>query len=91
MTKEEFESIDPAVVTIVDIRESFELDVVPSLTGVLHIPMTELVEKVNNGSLPKSKKVITICRSGGRCLGVNEFLTQHGYETDYLEGGMNVL
>jgi rhodanese-related sulfurtransferase len=54
----------------------------------MHIAMSHITEAVLEGKLPKDKKLVTICFSGGRCLAVNQYLKSNGYDADYLEGGM---
>lgn len=89
MTKEELLNINLDEILLIDIREDDEVSAVPSISGAVHIPMARLIEEANQDILPKNKKVVTICRSGGRCQIVNEVLSEKGYDVDYLEGGMN--
>jgi len=88
MTKEELSNLDKDKVLLVDIREDYELQDKPPLPEAIHIPMGEIIKKAEGGELPKDKKIITVCRSGGRCQIVNSTLKQLGYDVDLLEGGM---
>ena len=88
MTKDELDNVDFEEVMVIDIRNDDEVDALPALEKVVHIPMSEVVKKVDDETLPKDKKIVTICGSGARCLMLNQMLTEHGYDADYLEGGM---
>ncbi len=91
MTKEEFEKINPRETLVIDLREDDELAVAPSPVGAVHVPTALMMEKVENEILPKDKKIITLCHSGGRCQIVTKLLQDHGYKADYLEGGIRAL
>ena len=91
MTKEDFEKIDLKTTLVIDLREDDELAVTPSPLGAIHVPTALMMEKVASETLPKDKKVVTICHSGGRCQTVTNLLLEHGYQADYLEGGLGVL
>ena len=88
MTKNELITVDLTKTILVDIREEEELKAVPMLEGAVHVPMSTLRENINTDVLPKDKKIVTICRSGGRCVMLNQFLAEQGYDVDFLEGGM---
>jgi len=88
MTKETFLQLDPETVRIIDIREDSEVANISSPQGAVHIPMQILAQQIQAGNFPNDKPIITICYSGGRCHMINQFLQQHGYITDYLEGGV---
>lgn len=89
MKKEELENIDFNKVLLIDIREDEELLEMPSIEGAAHIPMGKIIKEAEDGNLPKDKKIVTVCRSGGRCQIVNTELAALGYEVDFLEGGMS--
>lgn len=88
MTKETFLQLDPESVRIIDIREESEIANIASPDGALHIPMKILAEQIQAGDFPNDKPIVTVCYSGGRCHIINQFLQQHGYTSDYLEGGV---
>lgn len=88
MTKEELKQTNPDSILLVDIREMAELLLLPALPNAIHIPMKTLVLEAEKGTLPKDKKIVTVCRSGARCIPTNRILTAHGYSADLLEGGM---
>lgn len=88
MTKEEFAIINKSNILVLDIREEEEVRDLPCIPGAIHIPISRLMPEIQRRALPEGKKIITVCYSGGRCHGVNRVLSAHGYEVDYLEGGM---
>lgn len=89
MTRQEFlKRAASGEVVLIDIREPFELALMPSPEGAINIPMSRLPEAETAGELPKDKVVVTICQSGGRCQPVNTYLSAHGYQTDMIDGGM---
>lgn len=88
MTKDDILNVKSDKVMLVDIREGDELEEMPSIDGASHIPMGKIIKAAEDGQLPKDKKIVTICRSGGRCKVVNRALADLGYEVDLLEGGM---
>jgi len=88
VTKDQLNEIDKNMVLLVDIREPEELCVTPTVPGAINIPMSKLGEVIGTLTLPQDKKIVTICRSGGRCFMVNQVLKAHGYDVDYLEGGV---
>lgn len=88
MTKDEMETITADDALVIDIREAEELEALPTLPEAVHIPLSEVLAKIENGSLPKDKKIVSVCRSGGRCSLLTETLRERGYDADYLEGGL---
>ncbi|MCA9361764.1 rhodanese-like domain-containing protein [Candidatus Kaiserbacteria bacterium] len=89
MTKDELQNATAEEVFVVDIREAEELLMQPPIPQATHIPMGQIIREAEDGNLPKDKMIVTVCRSGGRCQVTNQELAALGYETDYLEGGMN--
>lgn len=88
MTIDELNNIDQSDILLVDIREPQEVLVEPVIPGAINIPMTKILEEVENGNLPMNKKIVTVCRTGSRCFVINSELTARGYDTDMLVGGM---
>ena len=74
---------------LLDIRESSEFEKGEKVLGSKNIPMGQLFVDASENKLLKDKKIITICRSGGRCQVVVRELSKKGYDIDYLEGGIN--
>jgi rhodanese-related sulfurtransferase len=71
--------------TLLDVREQWELDIA-SVPGVVHIPMGEVAERVDE--LDRSHEVVVLCRSGRRSLEVARFLQQNGFKAVNLAGGV---
>jgi rhodanese-related sulfurtransferase len=71
--------------TLLDVREAWELDVA-SVPGIVHIPMGEVAERVDE--LNRDQEVIVLCRSGRRSLEVARFLQQKGFKAVNLAGGI---
>lgn len=72
--------------TVLDVRERDEWDD-GHITGTMHIPMSELMTRLNE--VPTDKPVIAMCHSGSRSLHVVQFLKQRGYqEPKSLAGGI---
>ncbi len=71
---------------LIDVREPFEYDIV-NLEGKL-IPQNEVTDHLNQ--IPKDKKVVVHCRSGGRSGNIVEKLEkEYGYDNLYnLKGGV---
>lgn len=76
-------------VRILDVREKEEFESGTPIPGAENIPMGKVFVEVSKGNLPKDKKIITVCRSGGRADIVAHMLEQKGYDVENLEGGMN--
>ena len=91
MTKDGFKKENPDNILLIDIRTDEEIESDPCPYDCLHIPMRQVIARVDLGTLPKDKKIVTVCRSGARCQMINQFLTEHGYQTDYIEGGIDAL
>lgn len=74
-----------ANLTLLDVREDWELGVA-SVPGVVHIPMGQVADRVNE--LDASKEIVVLCRSGRRSLEVAKFLQQKGFRTVNVTGGI---
>jgi rhodanese-related sulfurtransferase len=70
---------------ILDVREPIEL-AVEGIPGALNIPLGQLRARLNE--LPKDKVIHVICRSGQRAYLANRVLSQHGFKTKNVAGGM---
>jgi adenylyltransferase/sulfurtransferase len=71
--------------TLLDVREAWELSIA-SVPGVVHIPMGEVAERVQE--LDASKETVVLCRSGRRSLEVAKYLQQNGFRAVNLTGGI---
>jgi rhodanese-related sulfurtransferase len=73
-----------ADLVLLDVREDWELGVA-SVPGVVHIPMGQVADRINE--LDAAKEIVVLCRSGRRSLEVAKFLQQKGFRTVNLAGG----
>ena len=73
--------------TLLDVREDWEIKLAPVPSDVVHIPMGEISDRL--GELDPLKDTVVICRSGGRSLEVARFLEREGFASVYnLAGGI---
>jgi rhodanese-related sulfurtransferase len=76
-------------VLMVDVREADEYAASDKhLEGAQNMPMGKVFVEAAQGHLPKDKKIVTICKTGGRCEIVAKELREKGYDIDFLEGGV---
>jgi rhodanese-related sulfurtransferase len=74
-------------ITLLDVREDWEIEKAPVPTDVVHIPMGEISDRI--GELDPAKETVVICRSGGRSAQVAEFLQRQGFGKVFnLSGGI---
>lgn len=77
-------------VLLLDVREKEEVDAGGDMIeGGKNMPMGKVFTEAMKGNLPKDKKIITVCKTGGRCEIVARELKQKGYDIEHLEGGMD--
>jgi rhodanese-related sulfurtransferase len=73
--------------TLLDVREDWEVALAPVPTDTKHIPMGELSDRI--GELDPNKTTVVICRSGGRSAQVADFLERQGFGKVFnLAGGI---
>ena len=73
--------------TLLDVREDWEVKLAPAPTPFVHIPMGELAARI--GELDAGQETIVICRSGGRSMQVAQYLSQHQFaRVANLDGGI---
>lgn len=71
---------------LIDVREPSEF-AAGTLPGASNIPLTELPRRL--GELDRSRRVVLLCRSGGRSANAAEFLAGSGFaDVVNLVGGM---
>ncbi len=63
--------------TLLDVREDWEIGLAPVPSEVVHIPMGEISDRVRE--LDPNKDTVVICRSGGRSAQVAQFLDASGF------------
>jgi rhodanese-related sulfurtransferase len=75
-------------VVLLDVRQAAELTGPQgAIPGVVNIPLPELPARLSE--LDKSKKIVTICLSGGRSTAAAQLLVKSGFTKVYnLKGGM---
>ncbi len=73
--------------TLLDVREAWEIEKAPVPTEVVHIPMGEISDRLSE--LDPNKETVVICRSGGRSAQVAQYLERQGFEKVFnLSGGI---
>jgi rhodanese-related sulfurtransferase len=73
--------------TLLDVREDWELEKAPVPTEVVHIPMGEISDRLSE--LDPKKETVVICRSGGRSAQVAQYLERQGFGKVFnLSGGI---
>ena len=73
--------------TLLDVREDWEVELAPVPTENVHIPMGEISDRI--GELDPKKETVVICRSGGRSAQVAQFLERQGFGKVFtLSGGI---
>ncbi|HUF84009.1 MAG TPA: rhodanese-like domain-containing protein [Acidimicrobiia bacterium] len=82
---EEGRSLVEGGALLLDVRESDECDAGHAPDSVF-IPMKEV--QARQSELPKDRRIVTICRSGGRSAAVTEALNAWGFDSVNLAGGL---
>jgi len=73
--------------TLLDVREDWELEKAPVPTDIVHIPMGEISDRLSE--LDPKKETVVICRSGGRSAQVAQYLERQGFGKVFnLSGGI---
>ena len=73
--------------TLLDVREDWETKLAPVPSHIVHIPMSQIAERL--GELDARAATVVICRSGGRSLEVARFLAAQGFKSVFnLAGGI---
>ena len=73
---------------LLDVREADEYAQGDKLEGAVNMPMGKVFVEASQGHLPKDKKIVAVCRTGGRCEIIARELAGKGYDIDVLEGGI---
>ena len=87
ISAEEFLKIDKSGITLLDIREEYEVQIKP-IYSALNIPFSELTKRLSE--VDKNKPVYVICSTGDLSEEINdpEFRKSHDEETEpHLRGG----
>jgi rhodanese-related sulfurtransferase len=73
--------------TLLDVREDWEVQLAPVPADILHIPMGQIPDRL--AELDPAKQTVVICKAGGRSLEVARFLCAHGFSSVFnLTGGI---
>ena len=74
---------------LIDVREESEVaELAYDVADKMNIPLSQLKERMSE--IPKDRKLVLACRSGGRSGRASKMLLQNGYTTLVnLKGGMN--
>ncbi len=76
-----------AQLTLLDVREDWEIELAPVPARIIHIPMGQIAERI--GELDPNATTVVICRSGGRSLQVARYLESQGFGSVFnLAGGI---
>lgn len=70
---------------LLDVREPDEWEAGHAPAAV-HVPMKEV--QARQGELPKDRRIVAVCRSGGRSAAVTGALNARGFDAVNLAGGM---
>jgi rhodanese-related sulfurtransferase len=65
--------------TLLDVREDWEIEVAPVPTAIIHIPMGQIPDRLSE--LDPNQETVVICRSGGRSMQVARFLEARGFSS----------
>lgn len=77
------DELDDALV--LDVREQEEWDA-GHAPGATHMPLGTVLHRL--GELPRDRRIVAVCRSGGRSERATVALRQRGYDVVNLAGGM---
>ena len=73
--------------TLLDVREDWEVALAPAPSEHLHIRMSEISQRL--GELDAQQETVVICRSGGRSAQVAQYLERQGFVKVFnLSGGI---
>ena len=76
-----------AEMTLLDVREDWETALAPVPSDIVHIPMGQIPNRLNE--LDPQRETVVICRAGGRSLQVAQFLAAQGFASvSNLAGGI---
>ncbi|MBI1759191.1 MAG: rhodanese-like domain-containing protein [Actinobacteria bacterium] len=75
----------PGDALLLDVREPDEWSA-GRVKDSLHVPMGQVPARL--ADIPADRRIVVVCRSGGRSARVTEFLRQHGYDAVNLNGGL---
>lgn len=65
--------------TLLDVREDWEINLAPVPSEVVRIPMGQIADRATE--LDPTQEIVVICRSGGRSAQVAHFLERQGFKS----------
>ncbi|MFI4891107.1 MAG: rhodanese-like domain-containing protein [Steroidobacterales bacterium] len=73
--------------TLLDVREEWEVRLAPAPSAHLHIPMGQVPDRMQE--MDPGAQIVVICRSGGRSMEVARILQRAGFaNVGNLQGGI---
>ena len=75
----------PDELTVLDVREPIEWQH-GHVAGSLHVPMSEFADRL--GEVPVDRRLLVVCKVGGRSARVVQYLQQQGLDAFNLDGGL---
>ena len=84
ISAEEFLKIDKSGITLLDIREKYEVQIKP-IDFAVNIPFSELTKRLSE--IDKNKSVYVMCSTGDLSEEITEILTDMGYDAYNIDGG----
>jgi len=75
--------------TLLDVRTKEELKTDGMIEGAIHVPLQALSENLAKLSTYKNSKILVYCRSGSRSISASRTLSNAGFKTYNLTGGIN--
>ena len=73
--------------TLLDVREDWEVRLAPASSAYVHMPMSQVVERMRE--LDNAAEIVVMCRVGGRSLEVARLLERAGFSrVANLQGGI---
>jgi len=75
--------------TFIDVRENEELVKDGAIAGAIHIPLGSLEENLEKLQAYHDRKLVVFCRSGNRSVSASRTLSNAGFTTYNLSGGIN--
>lgn len=72
---------------LLDVREADEWEAGHAPEAV-HVPLASLAGEHELGALPRDRRIVAVCRSGGRSAAATSALVDAGYDAVNLDGGM---
>ncbi len=76
-------------ITLVDVRTKEEIREEGKIPGSILIPLSTIEENLNKLEKYKKNKLFIYCRTGNRSVSASRILSNHGFKTYNMKGGIN--